>query len=244
MQQRGYSVISGSRLNPDQLSVEDTGLFSNVHCSKWCSRKLGAAVSYSWGPMFETRLGGRIHWARFVVFFQATSQKFLLLGLPINCASTTFYILPKSSFIIILEFRSHPTNFVQLRPSCETCSGLAGEKIHWYLWNRKFGLGLVMAHAVTCRPLISEARVRARFSMCGFFWAEWHWDRFFSEFFSFSLSVSFHRDSILSNHLGDEQHWRCSGSTLVIRTLAVVWVQYVDDFFQGLACLVNCGTSG
>jgi hypothetical protein len=29
-------------------------------------------------------------------------------------------------------------------------------------------------------------------AMWDLWWAKWHWDRFFSEFFSFSLSVSFH----------------------------------------------------
>jgi hypothetical protein len=33
--------------------------------------------------------------------------------------------------------------------------------------------------------------------MWDLWWTKWHWDRFFTEFFSFSLSVSlFHQDSI------------------------------------------------
>jgi hypothetical protein len=35
--------------------------------------------------------------------------------------------------------------------------------------------------------------------MCDFWWRKWHWDRFFSEFFGFSL-VSFHHCSIF-NHV-------------------------------------------
>jgi hypothetical protein len=33
----------------------------------------------------------------------------------------------------------------------------------------------------------------------------WHWDRFFSQFFGFLTSISFHRDSILIYHLEDEK---------------------------------------
>jgi hypothetical protein len=32
--------------------------------------------------------------------------------------------------------------------------------------------------------------------MCDLWWTEWHWDRFFPEFFGFPLSISFHRCSI------------------------------------------------
>jgi hypothetical protein len=39
-------------------------------------------------------------------------------------------------------------------------------------------------------------------------WTKWRWDRFFSEFFGFTLSASFHRCSILIYHLGDEQQAR------------------------------------
>jgi hypothetical protein len=37
---------------------------------------------------------------------------------------------------------------------------------------------------------------------------KWHWDRFFSGFFFFSLSLSFHRVSVLVYHPGDEQYAR------------------------------------
>jgi hypothetical protein len=53
------------------------------------------------------------------------------------------------------------------------------------------GLGRDMAQAVSRWSPTAEARVRAR--LC----TKWHWDRFFSEFFGFPLSVSFHRGSIL-----------------------------------------------
>jgi hypothetical protein len=32
--------------------------------------------------------------------------------------------------------------------------------------------------------------------MWDLWWTKWHWDRFFSEYFGFPLSVSFHRCSI------------------------------------------------
>jgi hypothetical protein len=32
--------------------------------------------------------------------------------------------------------------------------------------------------------------------MWNLWWTKWHWDRFFSEYFGFALSVSFHRCSI------------------------------------------------
>jgi hypothetical protein len=39
-------------------------------------------------------------------------------------------------------------------------------------------------------------------SMWDLWWTKWHWDRVFSEFFGFSMSVSFHRPSQNSYHLG------------------------------------------
>jgi hypothetical protein len=32
--------------------------------------------------------------------------------------------------------------------------------------------------------------------MWDLWWTKWHWDRFFSEYFGFPLSISFHRCSI------------------------------------------------
>jgi hypothetical protein len=40
-------------------------------------------------------------------------------------------------------------------------------------------------------------------SMWDLWWTKWHWDSFFSEFFGFPLSVSFHRRSPNSYHLGN-----------------------------------------
>jgi hypothetical protein len=45
-----------------------------------------------------------------------------------------------------------------------------------------------MAQAVSRRLFTLEARVR---SVWGISWAKWHWDRFFSDFFSLPLSLSF-----------------------------------------------------
>jgi hypothetical protein len=40
--------------------------------------------------------------------------------------------------------------------------------------------------------------------MWDFWFTKWNWDRLLSTFFGFLLSVSFHRGSILTYHLGDE----------------------------------------
>jgi hypothetical protein len=34
-------------------------------------------------------------------------------------------------------------------------------------------------------------------SMCNFWWTEWHWDKFLSQYFGLSLSLSFHQCSII-----------------------------------------------
>jgi hypothetical protein len=45
-----------------------------------------------------------------------------------------------------------------------------------------------MAEAVSRRLLTAEARVRSRVPPCGnFWWTKWRWDRFFSEYFCYSL---------------------------------------------------------
>jgi hypothetical protein len=43
-------------------------------------------------------------------------------------------------------------------------------------------------------------------SMWDLWWTKWHWDRVFSEFFCFPLSISFQRRSPNSYHLGNEQY--------------------------------------
>jgi hypothetical protein len=63
-----------------------------------------------------------------------------------------------------------------------------------------------MAQAVRRWPLTVEARVRSRVSPLGLWWTKWHWDRFFPEYFGFTLSISFHWCSIArrnekTNHL-------------------------------------------
>jgi hypothetical protein len=51
-----------------------------------------------------------------------------------------------------------------------------------------------------CRPGFAPGPVHV-----GFMVAKVHWDRVFSEFFGFPLSVLFHRYSVLIYHVGDEQ---------------------------------------
>jgi hypothetical protein len=47
-----------------------------------------------------------------------------------------------------------------------------------------------MPQVVSRWPLTAEARVRARVNPCGICGGKkWHWDRFFSEFFGFPLSI-------------------------------------------------------
>ena len=53
---------------------------------------------------------------------------------------------------------------------------------------------------VRCWPLTAAARVRSRSfyaEIC--IWTKWHWNRSFSKYFSFPLSVSFHRCYIRSS---------------------------------------------
>jgi hypothetical protein len=68
--------------------------------------------------------------------------------------------------------------------------------------------GRAVAQAVGRGPVTTEVRVHARMSMWDLWWTKWHWERFFFEFFGFPLSVSFHRGSMLTYHLGDEQQAR------------------------------------
>jgi hypothetical protein len=42
-------------------------------------------------------------------------------------------------------------------------------------------------------------------SMWHLWWTKWHWDRFYSEFFSFPLSVSFHCGSLHTHLLSGER---------------------------------------
>jgi hypothetical protein len=50
---------------------------------------------------------------------------------------------------------------------------------HPQVWLRR---GRAMVQAVNCQLLNAEARFRALWDL---WWAEWHWDRVFSEFFGF-----------------------------------------------------------
>jgi hypothetical protein len=43
-------------------------------------------------------------------------------------------------------------------------------------------------------------------SMWDLWLTKWHWERFFSEFFGFPLSISFHRRSPNSYHLGNVEY--------------------------------------
>jgi hypothetical protein len=53
--------------------------------------------------------------------------------------------------------------------------------------------GRAMAQAVSHRRLTAAAWVRAQVSLLEFVMKKWHWDRFFSEFLGFALSISFQR---------------------------------------------------
>jgi len=55
----------------------------------------------------------------------------------------------------------------------------------------------VKAQAISRRPVTVEAQVRSQVQgMLGLWWTKWHCDRFFSQYFGFHLSVSFHWRSI------------------------------------------------
>jgi hypothetical protein len=63
------------------------------------------------------------------------------------------------------------------------------------LWLRR-----LVAYLLLCKPGFAPEPVHV-----GFMVAKVHWDRVFSEFFGFPLSVLFHRYSIFIYHVGDEQ---------------------------------------
>jgi hypothetical protein len=58
-----------------------------------------------------------------------------------------------------------------------------------------------MAQAVIRRPVTVKAGFVSGQSMWDLWWTKWHWDRVFSEFFGFAVSMSFHRSFILIYHL-------------------------------------------
>jgi hypothetical protein len=58
-----------------------------------------------------------------------------------------------------------------------------------------------MAQIVSRRPLTAEARgSRPGQSMWDLLWTKWQWDRFFSEFFGFPLSI-YHSTVALQTHI-------------------------------------------
>jgi hypothetical protein len=66
-----------------------------------------------------------------------------------------------------------------------------------------------MAQAVSRRPVIAKARVRAWVSLFGICGGHSGTGINFLRVLRFSMSIPFHRGSILIYHLGDEQygHW-------------------------------------
>jgi hypothetical protein len=80
-----------------------------------------------------------------------------------------------------------------------------------------------VAQAVSHRLLTTEARVRAQVNPVGFVVDKWHWDRFFSDFFGFPLSIgsTFPKIKIKyfvhSSSSGDEKKARKSGRSPVRR---------------------------
>jgi hypothetical protein len=66
--------------------------------------------------------------------------------------------------------------------------------------------GRAMAQAVSRRPPTAEARVRSQVSPWNLWWTKWHWDKVFSEFFGFPLSISFYRCSITRKRTKNNHH--------------------------------------
>jgi hypothetical protein len=71
-----------------------------------------------------------------------------------------------------------------------TCSGTL-----LYIQNFTGNNDRVIAQAVSRRPLTAEARLLPGLSMRNLWWKKWHYYGFFSEFYCFPLSISFHRRS-------------------------------------------------
>jgi hypothetical protein len=76
-----------------------------------------------------------------------------------------------------------------------------------YLLLLMVGQDGAMAQEVSRRPRRGGPGSRQGQSLWDLWWTKWHWDRFHSEFFAFSLPISFHRRSSYS-YLGDEQYAR------------------------------------
>jgi hypothetical protein len=72
--------------------------------------------------------------------------------------------------------------------------------------------GGVMVQAVCHRSVTAESRIRARFNPRGICGVQWHWDRFFSEFFGFPLAISFHLRSPYSYIIWGMNNVSVSGS--------------------------------
>jgi hypothetical protein len=75
--------------------------------------------------------------------------------------------------------------------------------------------------------------------MWDLWWTKWHWHRFFSESFSFPLSVSFHQDSILitwgMNNRPTDGHKSETQSHPIdmnMNNLGNRWGQYVNFIIQ------------
>jgi hypothetical protein len=94
--------------------------------------------------------------------------------------------------------------FIWQFPTKTLCAFLACYLYRWHFpslyLTRLFSNGSLdcaLAQMVSLRPLTAEARFRTRFrqSMWDLWWTKWQWDRFFSEFFCFAVSLSFHHDS-------------------------------------------------
>jgi hypothetical protein len=74
-------------------------------------------------------------------------------------------------------------------------------------WVRKNGLLQAEPWLRRLDAGLSPGRPGSRLgqSMRNLWWIELHWDRFVFVFFGFSLSVSFHRGSIVTYRLGNEE---------------------------------------
>jgi hypothetical protein len=89
-----------------------------------------------------------------------------------------------------------------------------------------------MAQAVSHRPFTAEDRVHTRHSIWDLWWIKWHWNILFSEFFSFPLSVLFHRGSVCSYIVWGmkSRHVGCRTSQTHSRP-----IDMNDNFFTGPA---------
>jgi hypothetical protein len=127
--------------------------------------------------------------------------------------------------------------------------------LNWYLYYHSGYLWVTdrscraMAQAISCRPLTAEVGIRTRVGPCGISGGQ----SFFSEFFTFPLSISFHHCCPYTHIAWGMNNWPISGRSsetsshcmdmnnisLGVSLLAVLWSASIV-----IAYFCKCGMKG